>query len=546
VRPTSPFAGRYTINEELGRGGTAVVYKVYDEKLQVPRALKLLSATLRRHTGMRRRLRSEAQAMAALDHPHLLRVYDIGEEGGQDYVIMALAEGGSLADIIDEHGPLSAHDAVAYTLQLLAGLERAHAANIVHRDIKPQNLLRQGGVVMIADFGIALFDRENVERQTAVGAVMGSLAYMAPEQRLDARSVDHRADLYAAGATLFVLLTNNSPFDLFLAAPDSPRWEGIPEQLRPIIRHAMGPNPEDRYQSAREMSRDLLPFLARYTSTPSPHSPDLNATAAATRDIDVSLPVPTRQAIPPRTAPSAPSRSRTPTRALPGEPVPAPTAVPFDVTRYDEDPDERPTISPNTVRKPPQRERAALGLLAAGILAVGAGAWQLNRPALDSALHAAIVPDFALAESDLPARYARVAAATVSSAQALLDRPAPSSARRARPPSSCSAYPIGAGSSPVSGTWRGQVTIPLGNTNQSALARLHIGGDPSALAGCSLVKVFDQNEVALPLRGALAGSTLTLTEDGSVTYTLSLNGNTLTGSQSLNGSTLPVRFTRVL
>jgi len=251
--------GRYQLERSLGEGGSADVWQATDTALGVPRAIKLLSGAAGQRVQLRGRLQSEARAMARLSHhPHILRIYDIGRDGEHDYVVMELATGGSLADRLEEFGPMSPAEAIAHTLQVLAALAAAHAEGIVHRDVKPHNVLLDSKErVLLADFGIAKLHEEEL-RTTRTGAAMGSLAFMAPEQRLDARSVGPPADLYAVGTMLYNLLTCENPIDLFAARPDSSRWDGVPQALRPALYVATAHEPADRHPDARAMALELI------------------------------------------------------------------------------------------------------------------------------------------------------------------------------------------------------------------------------------------------------------------------------------------------
>ncbi|MFN7143773.1 MAG: serine/threonine-protein kinase [Myxococcota bacterium] len=271
----SDLAGRYRLGDVIGTGGTATVYRARDLALGVERAVKVLRVDSLGADAQRARLRSEARAMARVTHLNILRVYDVGTDGDQDFVVMELAAGGSLQDRLDEHGPLSPVVASRYALQVLAALAAAHDAGVIHRDVKPQNvLLDSQGVAMLADFGIALLADGFESRHTRVGVAMGSMTYMPPEQRLDARGVGAGADIYACGATLYALLTGASPVDLFLAAPGSVRWEDVPEPLRPVIQRATRLIPEERWGSAREMASALLEAMAQVPEDPLGHPAD--------------------------------------------------------------------------------------------------------------------------------------------------------------------------------------------------------------------------------------------------------------------------------
>ncbi len=250
--------GRYKLEKVIGQGGFATVWRGYDSALGVHRAVKLLHPNLSARAQFRERLRAEARAMARLAHPNVLTVHDIGVQDGQDWFVMDLVEGGSLGDWQQRGGPLPPDLAVACAIQVLSALSAAHAAGIVHRDVKPQNiLLDTDGRCRLADFGIALLESEELLRSTKTGATMGSLSFMAPEQRLSAKGVGPGADLYAVGSTLYSLLTDANAIDLFIAGPDSARWDGVPQALRAVVQKVTQHEPSQRYHSAAEMAEAL-------------------------------------------------------------------------------------------------------------------------------------------------------------------------------------------------------------------------------------------------------------------------------------------------
>jgi hypothetical protein len=268
--PGDVLSDRFRLTHTLGAGGAATVFAAEDTLLGVQRAVKVLHGTgsQARRTQLRRRLRAEARAMAGLAHPNILAVHDVGSEGELDFVVMDLASGGSLARWLVQDGPLPPGLALSYMVQVLAALAAAHAAGIVHRDVKPQNILLDGrGRAMLADFGIALL-AEDHGRTTRTGVAMGSLSYMAPEQRLDARSVGVAADLYAAGATLYNLLTDANPVDLFTVTPDDARMAGLPEPIATLILRATRHAPGQRFENAREMARALIDVLPEAGDAP--------------------------------------------------------------------------------------------------------------------------------------------------------------------------------------------------------------------------------------------------------------------------------------
>ncbi|MDP2316114.1 MAG: serine/threonine-protein kinase [Pseudomonadota bacterium] len=258
------LAGRYRLGEVLGTGGTSTVYRATDASLGVERAVKVLRGDGATVDAQRARLRAEARAMARVTHPNILRVYDVGTDDGQDFFVMELADGGTLQERVDAHGPLPPVLACRYALQVLGALAAAHDAGVIHRDVKPQNvLLDREGVALLADFGIALLSDGRESRHTRVGVAMGSMTYMPPEQRLDARGVAVQADLYATGATLYAILTGASPVDLFLAPVGSARWDDVAPVLQPILQRATRLVPAERFATAREMAAALVTAMAK-------------------------------------------------------------------------------------------------------------------------------------------------------------------------------------------------------------------------------------------------------------------------------------------
>lgn len=254
--------GRYRLIDVLGEGGMAVVYRAYDERLQVYRAVKVLSSVYGASSTLQERFLKEARTMARIQHPNIVSVHDMGSDGGRSFMVMEVVEGGSLTDWLTRHGPMPARLAIEALLPILAALEAAHEAGVVHRDIKPQNILITGtGKPKITDFGIARVTDED-KPLTRTGSVMGTWGYMAPEQRMNAKQVDSRADLYGVGATLFTLLLNELPVDLFVNEIDGAVLERVDPLVRPILRRATRYRPEDRYQSAAEMAGAFAEVLA--------------------------------------------------------------------------------------------------------------------------------------------------------------------------------------------------------------------------------------------------------------------------------------------
>ncbi len=265
--PLTLCDGRYTLVDQLGEGGMATVWRAYDHRLRAWRAVKLLSPEFGRRQKLRARFDSEAQTMALVEHPNIVRVYDVGVEAEQPYIIMELCDGGSVLDWLDRNGPMPARMAVEVIVQICNGVEAAHSKGIVHRDVKPHNVLvAADGACKISDFGIArLADPVQVKAAlTRTGSVMGTLGYMAPEQRNNAKMVDPRADVYALTATFFTLLTNRTTLELFAAAQDQSLLDGVPATLVPTILRGCAYRREDRFQSSLELRQalqDALPAL---------------------------------------------------------------------------------------------------------------------------------------------------------------------------------------------------------------------------------------------------------------------------------------------
>ncbi|MBM4393055.1 MAG: serine/threonine protein kinase, partial [Deltaproteobacteria bacterium] len=262
--PTDEFLNqRYRVVRQLGEGGMASVYEVVDEVLRVPRAIKVMSPALAKVEKLRVRFLTEARTMARLRHPHIVSVYDVALDGDRPFIVMDLLSGGSLIDQL-EASPTGLPPAAAcrYIIGMLRGLQCAHAAGVIHRDIKPHNvLLAADGTPQLTDFGIAHNEGAS-HNLTRTSAIMGTLAYMPPEQRASAKRADARADLYASGASLFVLLTGEEPFDLYATEFHDRLFKAIPRELADVIKRACRYKPDERYASADDMA-DAIEQAAR-------------------------------------------------------------------------------------------------------------------------------------------------------------------------------------------------------------------------------------------------------------------------------------------
>jgi tetratricopeptide (TPR) repeat protein len=256
-------ASRYKLLEEIGRGGMGVVYRARDKRLEREVALKRLPENLKDHPRTVELFLREARASAALNHPNIVTIHDVDQEDGTFFITMELLEGTPLSRVVERRGSLSSRDVARLGIQITAGLGYAHDQHIVHRDVKSANLFfTNEKVVKIMDFGLAKMLEEVRKTTTVVG---GTPFYMAPEQSAGS-GVDHRADLYALGVTLFELLTGKVPFtdgDISFhhrhtPAPDPREREpSVPEAMADLVLGLMAKDPDERIQTAGEVTGRL-------------------------------------------------------------------------------------------------------------------------------------------------------------------------------------------------------------------------------------------------------------------------------------------------
>ena len=259
---------RYELLEVIGSGGMAVVYKAKCHRLNRLVAVKVLKSDLAEDADFRRRFRDESQAVAMLSHPNIVSVYDVSR-GETEYIVMELIDGITLKQYMEKRGQLNWRESLHFITQIMRGLSHAHSRGIVHRDIKPQNVMvLRDGSVKVADFGIACLENA---AQTLTQEALGSVHYISPEQARGDR-IDARSDIYSAGVVLYEMLTGRLPFEGDSAVsvaiqhlssiPLAPREinPDIPEQLELICMKAMAPDLEKRYPSADAMIADLEAF----------------------------------------------------------------------------------------------------------------------------------------------------------------------------------------------------------------------------------------------------------------------------------------------
>ncbi|WP_051798829.1 protein kinase domain-containing protein [Streptomyces sp. NRRL S-337] len=337
---------RYELVEQLGQGGMGTVHRAVDHRLRRTVAVKTLSAELARQPEFLSRFQREARAAAALNHPGVATVHDVGEDTAdgatEPYLVMEYVEGRTLSRVLDA-GPLPLAQAVDLTCQVLDALDHSHRHAIVHRDIKPANVMLTGaGTAKVVDFGIAKALSEVATRLTGTGVAVGTPAYLAPEQ-INGAETDHRTDLYAVACLLHELLTGrppytgDSPFSVMhqhLAAdpvPPSRLRPELPAALDAVIVRALHKDRDGRYPSAAAMRAALTAAAA-----PAPEPVPAAARRPAVVPAAAPAAVPTPTALDPRAAaPAGPAPAKGPAASgpaaapePPGEPVPEPAARP--------------------------------------------------------------------------------------------------------------------------------------------------------------------------------------------------------------------------
>jgi len=349
------FDGRYRILRKLGSGGMANVYLAEDEELGRRVAIKILNDRYANDELFIERFRREAKSAAALSHPNIVSIYDRGEAEGTYYIAMEVIEGRSLKELILTRGPLPIGQAIAFTYEILDALRFAHRHGIIHRDVKPHNILIGGERLKVTDFGIA---RAGASQMTEAGSIMGTAQYLSPEQARGA-PVTASSDLYSVGIVLYEMLTGKVPFSgdsaieiamkhlNELPKPPSKIRPEIPEDLDQVVLRALAKAPEDRYQTAEEFAEDLHRVEAGL-----PLAPETSEAATALLAAPGATIGGTTQVLPTDATHVAPPRPHAPRRPPPYQPG----------YRYEE--------------PPPKRRRWAPWLLVALLLAAaGIAGW---------------------------------------------------------------------------------------------------------------------------------------------------------------------------
>ncbi len=304
LQPGRVLGGRYRLEREIARGGMGTVWEADDPLLARQIAVKTLDTAIGMDESIRARFRREAITAAAVTHPNIVATYDTGEDDGVAYIVMELVHGITLRQLIDRDGALPVGQAADITYQVADALSVAHARGLVHRDVKPGNVLVQpDGRVKVTDFGIAKAADSGGEELTRTGMVVGTARYLAPEQ-VDGRDVDERVDIYSLGLVLYEMLCGRAPFEADtdiatavarLTAPPRPitlECPAVPSALEHVIDRALAKDPAERWPSALSFRDALAPFRT-------------DATPATRADPTMPVRLPARRVAAPGPAPVA-------------------------------------------------------------------------------------------------------------------------------------------------------------------------------------------------------------------------------------------------
>ncbi len=339
--------GKYKILERLGAGGVGSVYLCEHQYMRRRVAVKVLPIARAEDPTVVRRFYREARAAAALDHPNIVRAHDIDQDNGIHFLVMEYIDGLSLHEIGAKHGPMDINRAAHYIRQTAVGLQHIHKSGLIHRDIKPGNLLLdRKGTVKILDLGLARFfhdQRDPLTQQFDSQTILGTADYLSPEQAINSHGVDIRTDIYSLGATLYYLLAGCPPYEgksltkkLLLTQMERPKpiqelRPEVPEELAFIIDKMMAKKPADRYQEPASVAEVLMPWTqAPIPAPPADEMPRLSPAASRSEGLNAGpIPVSTARS----KASLAPARAAVPTGAGNGAPIPGAAVAVAQVNR---------------------------------------------------------------------------------------------------------------------------------------------------------------------------------------------------------------------
>ncbi|UXI68715.1 serine/threonine-protein kinase [Tahibacter amnicola] len=367
--------GHYDIVAELGRGGMGVVYKGYEPSLNRYVAIKVLAESLAHDESVKERFLREARSMASLNDPHIIQIYFIGEHEGQTFFVMEFVEGESLGSLLKREGRLRTEQAARVIYQTALGLATAHEKGVVHRDIKPGNLMvTSRGAIKIADFGIALVTQDFSKKLTSTGEFVGTPGYLSPEVCLG-KTVDQRSDIFSLGIVLFEMLTGRMPFTdesplglmLEVVRADIPDVRqlnsDVDAELSRVLTRMIAKDPADRYQDCHELVADLGRHAA-ISGNPTINLRPVISTAAATV-IGMKTPTSGQRPLPPT------------------QPTPRPGPVAHAPTMASAMPTPPPAPRPSVMERQgaPTRRSSPLpwAIAAAVLLALGGGAYAFRN-----------------------------------------------------------------------------------------------------------------------------------------------------------------------
>ncbi len=407
--------GHYDIVAELGRGGMGVVYKGHESSLNRYVAIKVLADSLAHDEGVKERFLREARSMAALNDPHIIQIYYIGDDEGQTYFVMEFVEGESLGTLLKREHKVAVGPAAKIIYQTALGLATAHDKGVIHRDIKPGNLMVSSrGTIKIADFGIALSNQDISKKLTSTGEFVGTPGYLSPEVCLG-KVVDQRSDIFSLGIVLFEMLagrmpfTDESPLGLMLEVvraeiPDVRQLNTeVDEQIAWILSKMIAKEPDDRYQSCHELAADLAnhPLVAK--GGPITIVPKISAAAATV--VGQRTPFPGQRA--PSSVPVTPVAPMANTRITPSAQPIAPdypgaaatapgVAAPFE---------RRPVLGRDDAQAAPRSSALPIAIAAILVLGLVGGAWAIRDkiPGFGGASSQAVATTTTTATSTNPA-----------------------------------------------------------------------------------------------------------------------------------------------